>query len=119
MSRQRMWSRQLTDVRKRAPVHHCSKKEMEKKREQERLGRINAAEARNRLSQMRLRYNHLRAQEIDLMISCQDSAMDAIRLELLLRPKEEKINTIDCLNKLQKQRIKKLLEDEIGVTDWQ
>ncbi|XP_062314149.1 uncharacterized protein LOC134018281 isoform X2 [Osmerus eperlanus] len=108
MSRQRMWSHQLMDVRKRAPVHHCSKKEMEKNREQERLGRINAVEARDRLRQMRLQYNHLR-----------DSAMDAIRLELLLRPKEEKINTIDCLDKLQKQRIKKLLEDEIGVTDWQ
>ena len=51
------------------------------------------------------------AQEIDLMISCQDSAMDAVRLELLLRPKEEKINTIDCLDKLQ-------VMGGVGVLSW-
>uniref|UniRef100_A0A8C7PKC6 Uncharacterized protein n=1 Tax=Oncorhynchus mykiss TaxID=8022 RepID=A0A8C7PKC6_ONCMY len=82
--------------------HHCDERdEEEKKRQDLIIGQLKAAEARNRVRQMRLQYRSMRTQEINLMISCQSSAQTAVRLELLLPTEESKINTIDCLDKLQ------------------
>ncbi|XP_072553573.1 protein LKAAEAR1-like [Salminus brasiliensis] len=82
------------------------------------IGQLKAAEARNRIVQMRLQYQNLRAraQEINLMISCQPSAQSAVRLELLLLAQEKKTDIIDGLDQPQRQRVEEILEDEKGLT---
>ncbi|XP_051516222.1 protein LKAAEAR1-like [Myxocyprinus asiaticus] len=77
---------------------------------------LKAAEARNRIRQLRLRYQDLRAQEINLMISCQCNAQRAVRLEKLLPVRERKINHTDSMDQLQRQRVEEILGDEKGLT---
>ncbi|XP_051961957.1 protein LKAAEAR1-like [Xyrauchen texanus] len=77
---------------------------------------LKAAEARNRVRQLRLRYQDLRAQEINLMISCQCNAQRAVRLEQLLPVRERKINHTESMDQLQRQRVEEILEDEKGLT---
>uniref|UniRef100_A0A673WRG6 Uncharacterized protein n=1 Tax=Salmo trutta TaxID=8032 RepID=A0A673WRG6_SALTR len=98
------WESSGAGVKRHIPVghHHCDDRDEEEKRRQDLIiGQLKAAEARNRVRQMRLQYRNMRTQEINLMISCQSSAHTAVRLELLLPTEESKINTIDCLDKLQ------------------
>lgn len=59
-----------------------------------------AAEARNRIRIMRLRYQANRAQEISHLISCQPSALNAVRLQALLPTKGEESEREDTLEKL-------------------
>ncbi|KAL7860072.1 hypothetical protein SRHO_G00152190 [Serrasalmus rhombeus] len=80
------------------------------------VGQLKADEARNRIRRMRLQYQNLRAQEINLMISCQPSAQSAVRLELLLSAQERKMNSTDSLDQLQRRRVEEILEDERGLT---
>uniref|UniRef100_A0A8B9R7B2 Uncharacterized protein n=1 Tax=Astyanax mexicanus TaxID=7994 RepID=A0A8B9R7B2_ASTMX len=83
------------------------------------IGQLKATEARNRIRQMRQQYHNLKAQEINLMISCQPSAQSAVRLELLLQAQEKKnkkTNISDGLDQLQRQRVEEILEDEKGLT---
>ncbi|XP_036803710.1 protein LKAAEAR1 [Oncorhynchus mykiss] len=121
MSRQRVsaWESSGAGGKRHTTVghHHCDERdEEEKKRQDLIIGQLKAAEARNRVRQMRLQYRSMRTQEINLMISCQSSAQTAVRLELLLPTEESKINTIDCLDKLQRKRVEEILDDEKGLT---
>lgn len=59
-----------------------------------------AAEARNRIRIMRLRYQANRAQEISHLISCQPSALNAVRLQALLPTKTEQEMKDDTLERL-------------------
>ncbi|XP_066526218.1 protein LKAAEAR1-like [Hoplias malabaricus] len=79
------------------------------------VGQLKAAEARYRIRHMRLQYQNLKAQEINVMISCQSSAQSAARLELLLA-QERKSNSTDSLDQLQRRRVEEILEDERGLT---
>uniref|UniRef100_A0AAZ3QB51 Protein LKAAEAR1 n=2 Tax=Oncorhynchus tshawytscha TaxID=74940 RepID=A0AAZ3QB51_ONCTS len=121
MSRQRVsaWESSGAGGKRHTTVghHQCDERdEEEKKRQDLIIGQLKAAEARNRVRQMRLQYRSMRTQEINLMISCQSSAQTAVRLELLLPTEESKINTIDCLDKLQRKRVEEILDDEKGLT---
>ncbi|KAM5217969.1 LOW QUALITY PROTEIN: protein LKAAEAR1 [Hipposideros larvatus] len=63
------------------------------------LGVLKAAEARGRIRALRLRYNHLRAEEISLLVQRQKSARAAIRLELFLPPQLKPTRIPDPLDR--------------------
>ncbi|XP_062886685.1 protein LKAAEAR1-like isoform X1 [Mobula hypostoma] len=90
--------------------------ELEKKKQQILIGQLQAAESHNKLQDMRFRYQTMRAEEINLLISSQPTARKAIRLEALLPPYEEQINLKDTLNKLQRKRVEEIIGDEAGLT---
>ncbi|XP_034168091.2 protein LKAAEAR1-like [Pangasianodon hypophthalmus] len=79
------------------------------------IGQLKAAEARNRIRQMRLQCHNLKMREISLMISSQASVQSAVRLELFLA-KEKQRNNSDSLDQLQRRRVEEILEDEKGLT---
>ncbi|KAL4630656.1 protein LKAAEAR1-like [Arapaima gigas] len=86
--------------------------EADRKRRDTLIGQLKAAEARNRIRQFRLRYQSIKAKEISLMVSCQATAQNAIRLQNLLPVKENKSHIQDTLDKLQRRRVEELLDDE-------
>uniref|UniRef100_A0A8C9SAD5 Uncharacterized protein n=1 Tax=Scleropages formosus TaxID=113540 RepID=A0A8C9SAD5_SCLFO len=86
--------------------------EAERKQRDMVIGQLKAAEARNRIRQMRLRYQSIRAKEISLMVSCQATAQNAIRLQQLLPVKEKKCVVRDTLDRLQRRRVEELLDDD-------
>ncbi|XP_064154143.1 protein LKAAEAR1-like [Anguilla rostrata] len=90
--------------------------DLEKKRQDTLIGQLKAAEARNRIRHMRLRYQNRRAQEINLMIACQPTALKAVRLEMLLPTKVSQLRGCDSLDRLERRRIEEILEDEKGLT---
>lgn len=59
-----------------------------------------AAEARNRIRIMRLRYQANRGQEINHLISCQPSALKAVRLQALVPAKSDLAEHNDSMEKL-------------------
>lgn len=59
-----------------------------------------AAEARNRIRIMRLRYQANRGQEINHLISCQPTALKAVRLQALIPSKPDTFEDADSLEKL-------------------
>ncbi|XP_038606593.1 protein LKAAEAR1 isoform X2 [Tachyglossus aculeatus] len=61
-------------------------RESEKERQAQQIGVLRAAEARNRIRALRLRYVQMRAQEIKYLIINQETAQAALRLEALLLP---------------------------------
>ncbi|XP_039720832.1 protein LKAAEAR1 isoform X2 [Pteropus medius] len=63
------------------------------------LGVLKAAEARGRVRALRLRYAHMRAEEISLLILRQKSARAAMRLELFLPPQLKPTRIPDPLNR--------------------
>ncbi|KXJ12396.1 protein LKAAEAR1 [Exaiptasia diaphana] len=79
------------------------------------IGQLKAAEARNRLRLMRLRYDNNRASEVNHLISCQPTALKAVRLQSLVPPYTDKICIRDLLGKSERGRVNELLEDEIGL----
>ncbi|KAJ8370737.1 hypothetical protein SKAU_G00107650 [Synaphobranchus kaupii] len=94
----------------------AEKEDLEKKRQDTLIGQLKAAEARNRIRLMRLRYQNKRAQEINLMIACQPTALKAVRLEMLLPTKVSQLSSCDSLDRLERRRIEEILEDEKGLT---
>ncbi|PAA79833.1 hypothetical protein BOX15_Mlig018747g2 [Macrostomum lignano] len=48
------------------------------------IGQLKAAEARNRLRIMRMRYENVLEREVNHLISCQPTALRAVRLEAIL-----------------------------------
>ncbi|XP_062398076.1 protein LKAAEAR1-like [Sardina pilchardus] len=88
----------------------------DKTRQDALVGQLKAAEARNRIRQKRLNYHNYRAQEINLMISSQDTAQRALRVELLLPTSKSKMKTNDSLDKLQRRRVEEILDDERELT---
>lgn len=79
------------------------------------IGQLKAAEARNRLRIMRLRYQANRAQEVNHLIACQPSALKAVRLQALVPPYQGRDGTSDRLDKLDRNRVEGLLEDTHGL----
>lgn len=79
------------------------------------IGQLKAAEARNRLRIMRLRYQANRAQEIGHLIACQPVALKAVRLQALLPPYPYAKDKGDQLSKLDRIRTESLLEDATGL----
>ncbi|XP_036390299.1 protein LKAAEAR1-like isoform X2 [Megalops cyprinoides] len=100
----------------RTQKENWEKEDVEKKRQDTLIGQLKAAEARNRIRLMRLRYQKARAQEINLMIACQPTAQKAVRLEILLPAKVSKFSISDSFDKLERSRIEEILEDERGLT---
>ncbi|XP_059836647.1 uncharacterized protein LOC132399842 isoform X1 [Hypanus sabinus] len=90
--------------------------ELEKKKQQILIGQLKAAESHKKIQDMRFRYQTMRAEEINILISSQPTARKAIRLEALLPPYEEQINFKDTLNKLQRKRVEEIIGDEAGLT---
>lgn len=80
------------------------------------IGQLKAAEARNRIRIMRMRYEANRGQEINHLIACQPSARKAVRLQALLPVKEEDRSHGDKLTKLARARVEVLLEDSQDLT---
>ncbi|XP_071854316.1 uncharacterized protein [Apostichopus japonicus] len=88
----------------------------EKEKYSQLIGQLKAAEARNRLRIMRLHYQNNRAEEIRHLISCQPTAIKAVRLQAMVPPVPEKGSPADSLDKLERSRIESILEDENGLT---
>jgi len=79
------------------------------------IGQLKAAEARNRIRIMRLRYQANKAQEINHLISCQPSAMKAVRLQALVPSKSDITEKNDTLEKLARDQVEALLNDETNL----
>ncbi|XP_041481645.1 protein LKAAEAR1-like isoform X1 [Lytechinus variegatus] len=90
--------------------------DIEKDKHNQLIGQLKAAEARNRLRVMRLRYQANRAQEVKHLISCQPSAIKAVRLQAMVPHIPDKNSPSDSLDKLERTRVETLLEDERGLT---
>ncbi|XP_041361216.1 protein LKAAEAR1-like [Gigantopelta aegis] len=88
---------------------------LDKEKHAKLIGQLKAAESRNRLRIMRLRYQANRAQEISHLISCQPIALKAVRLQALVPPYTDNIDQGDRLDKLDRERVEKLLEDTKGL----
>ncbi|XP_077109075.1 protein LKAAEAR1 [Ranitomeya variabilis] len=87
----------------------------EQERQKKVVGQLKAAEARNRIRLLRIRFQFNRAQEINNLISCQLTARDAIRLEVFLPPRPHADKTCDPLRRLERERVESLLEDDEGL----
>ncbi|XP_033646520.1 protein LKAAEAR1-like [Asterias rubens] len=90
--------------------------DVEKEKHSQLIGQLKAAEARNRLRVMRLRYQNNRAQEVKHLISCQPTAIKAVRLQAMVPPVPDRNSPGDELDKLQRTRVETILEDERGLT---
>lgn len=111
----------------RRRIHETRKMALKEKSTQDRLnpeqekhakliGQLKAAEARNRIRLMRLRYSGNKASEMNNLIACQPSAIKAVRLQCLVPPHPEKISIWDLLGKDERSRVDTLLEDELNLT---
>ncbi|XP_013394044.2 protein LKAAEAR1-like, partial [Lingula anatina] len=110
--------KRLKDLKKDYEMNHPPVPEeviIEKDKHAKLIGQLKAAEARNRLRIMRLRYSANRAQEINHLISCQPTAIKAVRLQALVPSSAERKDKGDRLDKLQRHRIESLLEDSRGL----
>uniref|UniRef100_UPI00398F22D1 protein LKAAEAR1-like n=1 Tax=Pristiophorus japonicus TaxID=55135 RepID=UPI00398F22D1 len=94
---------------------NCYQK-LEQKKQEHLLGQLKAAESHKKIHNMRLRYQTMRAAEINHLIASQPTARKAIRLEALLPPQQEHINLKDTLDKLQRRRVEEIMNDEAGLT---
>lgn len=79
------------------------------------IGQLKAAEARNRIRIMRLRYEANRSQEVNHLIACQPTARKAVRLQALVPAKLESRGGGDKLDKLSRARVEALLDDGQGL----
>ncbi|XP_074867657.1 protein LKAAEAR1 [Carettochelys insculpta] len=94
---------------------HCMReRDVEQKKQARLIGVLKAAEARNRLRNVRLRFQNLRAQEINHLIACQKTARGAVRLEVFLPPRKNIQKLADNLDRVQRSRVEAILEDENG-----
>ncbi|KAM4692009.1 protein LKAAEAR1 [Rhinophrynus dorsalis] len=89
--------------------------DMEKERQLKVVGQLKAAEARNRIRLMRLRFQCMKAQELNHLVSCQPTARDAIRLEVFLPARPDTRIPRDTMNRFQRERVEGLLEDNRGL----
>ncbi|KAG6938541.1 LKAAEAR motif containing 1 [Chelydra serpentina] len=94
--------------------HSTRERDAEQKKQARVIGLLKAAEARNRLRNVRLRFQNLRAQEINHLISCQKTARGAVRLEVFLPPRKNIQKLADNLDRVQRSRVEAILEDENG-----
>ncbi|XP_025057518.1 protein LKAAEAR1 isoform X1 [Alligator sinensis] len=101
-------------MEKMAPEYIKRSGDAEQKKQARVIGLLKAAEARNRLRNLRLRFQDLRAQEINHLISCQKTARGALRLEAFLPPRKNMQKLADCLDTVQRSRVEEILEDKTG-----
>ncbi|XP_064652970.1 protein LKAAEAR1-like [Lineus longissimus] len=110
--------KRLVELKKRRQKAENSERDEEldeKEKHAKLIGQLKAAEARNRLRIMRLRYFANRGQEVNHLISCQPSALKAVRLQALLPAHTDYDNVNDTMEKLDRDRCEKLLEDQKGL----
>lgn len=108
--------KRLTERNKEREKLTCSEEEQTEKDKHEKLiGQLKAAEARNRIRIMRLRYEANRSQEINHLIACQPTARKSVRLQALLPVQHEDKTPGDKLDKLQRTRVEALLDDNRGI----
>ncbi|KAL4218511.1 LKAAEAR motif containing 1 [Mactra antiquata] len=88
---------------------------IEREKHEKLIGQLKAAEARNRLRIMRLRYQSSKAQEISHLIACQPTALKAVRLQALVPAYPDTKDKGDGLDKLDRERVENLLEDAQGL----
>ncbi|XP_018415123.1 PREDICTED: protein LKAAEAR1 [Nanorana parkeri] len=100
--------RSQSETQKRIP-------DLDQERQAKVVGQLKAAEARNRIRLMRFRFQYMRAQELNNLISLQPTALDAIRLEVFLPPRARAVDTCDTLQRFQREHIENLLKDERGL----
>merc|ERR1719320_1530921 len=79
------------------------------------IGQLKAAEARDRIRLMRLRYEAMRSHEIKHLISCQPSSLKAIRFEALVPAKVDNPKHEDTLEKVDRERVEKMVADNKGI----
>ncbi|XP_069809044.1 protein LKAAEAR1 [Dendropsophus ebraccatus] len=89
--------------------------DLEQERQKKVVGQLKAAEARNRVRLMRIRFQRMRAQELNNLIAYQPTARDAIRLEVFMPPRSHSDKPRDPLRRLQRERVESLLEDDQGL----
>ena len=80
------------------------------------IGELKASEARNRLRVVRLRYEANRAQEVNHLVASQATALEAVRLKVILPPsssEQQGKKQRDPLGKLERQRLERLIEQPI------
>jgi hypothetical protein len=90
----------------------------EKIRHERLIGQLKAAEARNRIRMMKMRYLNNRDDDVDYLIECQPTAVKAIRLEAFLsnkKSKEDKDLHMDDLTPIQRRRLEALVDDSKGL----
>ncbi|XP_075071409.1 protein LKAAEAR1 [Mixophyes fleayi] len=100
---------------KTLPEHHRQIPDLEQDRQTKVVGQLKAAEARNRIRLMRIRFQYMKTYEFNNLISCQPTARDAIRLEVFMPPRSHKENPKDPLHRIQRDRVENLLEDDRGL----
>ena len=108
--------KRIHEKRKSEIKHSAGKRNPEKEKHARLIGQLKAAEARNRIRLMRLRYTGNKASEMNNLIACQPSAIKAVRLQCLVPPHPEKIVIRDLLGKDERSRVDVLLEDEQNLT---
>jgi len=114
-ARKRLHELKKSCKQSRHQMNNQMTEEREKERHTKLIGQLKAAEGRNRIRLMRIRYENNKASEINHLISCQPSALRAVRLQSLVPPRPEQIRIRDLLGKDERQRVDALLEDSIGV----
>ncbi|KAL1785858.1 hypothetical protein HispidOSU_009848 [Sigmodon hispidus] len=87
--------------------------ELPAERQNRLLGVLKAAEARNRVRALRMRYTRMRAEEITLQIQRQGTARSAIRLELFLPPQLKPTKIPDPLDRRERRRVETILEEAV------
>lgn len=110
--------KRLIDKKKKIAIDNAPPTEeerSEKDKHEKLIGQLKAAEARNRLRIMRLRYQSSRAQEISHLIACQPTALKAVRLQALIPAYPDIKDKGDALDKLDRERVEGLLEDTEGL----
>lgn len=110
--------KRLKDLEKSRRIHQKPppvEEVMESERHIKIIGQLKAAEARNRIRLTRLRYQNNKRLEVNHLISCQPTALKAVRLQSLVPPNPEKIRIRDLLVKNERCRVNSLLEDETGL----
>ncbi|XP_060069980.1 protein LKAAEAR1-like [Ylistrum balloti] len=113
VSNKRLLDRKRNEMRINAPLPAEEYDEREKHAKL--IGQLKAAESRNRLRIMRLRYQSNKSQEISHLIACQPTAAKAVRLQALVPSNPERRTRKDTLDKLSRERCERLLEDSQGL----
>jgi len=109
-------------IRERKEINNKKEEIIDDVKEDERkaynvlIGQLKAAEARDRIRLMRLRYEAMRSHEIKHLISCQPSSLKAIRFEALVPAKTDPPSSNDTLDKIDRERVEKIVADNKGLT---
>jgi len=105
------------EIRQRdAEAEDRRRKEVEKQQQEkhnELIGQLKAAEARNRIRLLRIRYNNVRNGELEQMIAYQPTSIRAVRLQALVPQKNNfLLSKADNMLKNDRHRIEEIIDDE-------